>query len=114
MVTTYQVFQVHSHSKSCRKYNNNRRYNFSKFFSNRTILAAPLPGGMSNDKKNIILQKRETTLSTAQEYINEKLDQIKVNRLDQRKADYKKLPSITDVTEDECYNALSISSDEYL
>ena len=74
---------------------------------------------MSDDEKNIVLQKRETTLSTVQEYINEKLDPRKNNILSQRKADYKKVPSITDIlcelgiTEDEYYNALSISSDEY-
>ena len=70
-------------------------------------------------KKNIILQKHKTTLCTVQDYINEKLDPKKVNILNQRKADYKDVPSITDIlcglgiTEDEYYNALSISSDEY-
>ena len=29
-----RAYQVHSHSKSSRKYNNNCRYNFGKFFSN--------------------------------------------------------------------------------
>ena len=43
-----------------------------------------------HDENNIILQKRETTLSTVQEYINQKLDLRKVNILNQRKADYKK------------------------
>ena len=88
--------QVHSHSKSCCKYNK-CRYNFRKFFSNQAIVAVPLPDRMSEDEKNIILQKRETTLSTVQEYINEKLDPRKVNVLNQRKADYKKVPSITDI-----------------
>ena len=93
MVTAHQV---HSHSKSCCKYNK-CRYNFRKFFSNQAIVAVPLPDRMSEDEKNIILQKRETTLSTVQEYINEKLDPRKNNILSQRKADYKKVPSITDI-----------------
>ena len=69
-----------------------------------------------HDENNIILQKRETTLSTVQEYINKKLDPKKVNVLNIKKANYKKVPSITDIlcelgiTEDD---ALSISSDEY-
>ena len=39
-VTTYQV---HSHSKSCRKYKNKDcRYNFGRYFTIRTIVAVPL------------------------------------------------------------------------
>ena len=70
--------------------------------------------------KKKILQKRESALNTIQEYINEKLYPRKVNILNQGKADYKKVPSITDIfrelgiTEDEYYNTLSISNDEYL
>ena len=67
-----------------------------------------------------ILQKRKATLSIVQKYINKKLDPRKVNVLNKKKADYREVPSITDIlcklgiTEDECYNALSISSDQYL
>ena len=96
------IDQVHSHSKSCRKYNNSR-YNFGKFSSNRTIVAVLLPDRMSDDEKNIILQKRETKLSTAEEYINEKLDPMKANILNQRKA-----PSMTDI-----FCELGIIENEY-
>ena len=48
LVTTYQVY---SHSKSSRKYNNNYRYNFRNFFPNRTIVAVPLRARMSDDEK---------------------------------------------------------------
>ena len=75
------IYQVHLHSKSCTKYNNNCSYNFWKFFSNSTIVVVLLPDRMPHDEKNIILQKRETTLSTVQEYINDKLDPRKVNTL---------------------------------
>ena len=62
---------------------------------------------MSDDENNVILEKCETTLNTVQEYINQKLDPRKVSF------------SITDIlcelgiTEDDYYNALSISSNEY-
>ena len=71
---------------------------------------------MSDYEKNIILQQRETMLSTVQECINEKLDPRKVNILNQRKSDYKEVPSIAvllGTTEDECYDALPVSSDKY-
>lgn len=113
MVTTYKV---HSQSKSCSKYNDNCRHNLAKFFSNQKIVVH-LPDRISDDEKNIIPQKSESTLSTVQEYINEKLDPSKVNILNQRKANYKEVPSITyifcelGITEDGYYNALSISND---
>ena len=41
LVTTYQVY---SNSKSCRKHKNQAcRYNFAKYFTDRTIVAGPLP-----------------------------------------------------------------------
>ena len=66
------------------------------------------------DEKNKILQRSETTLSTVQQYINEKLDPRRDNNLNQRKAHYKKVPSRTDIfcelgiTKDEYFNALLI------
>ena len=38
-----EKFQIHSHSKSCRKYNKNEcRFGFGHFFCTRTIIAEPL------------------------------------------------------------------------
>ena len=40
LVTTYQI---HLHSKSCRKYKNtNCRYDFGRYFTSHTIVAVPL------------------------------------------------------------------------
>ena len=37
-------YQKHTHSKTCRKYKNIKcRFNFGQFFTNRTIIAEPLP-----------------------------------------------------------------------
>ena len=53
LVTTYQV---HSHSKSCRKYKNIRcRYNFGLYFTKRTIVALPLAKSLCAEEKNKIL-----------------------------------------------------------
>ena len=56
LVVTYQI---HSHSKSCRKYKNDMcRYHFRKFFTEWTIVARPLPDTMSDETKKSYVQKR--------------------------------------------------------
>ena len=60
LVTTYQI---HSHSRSCRKYKNHAcPYYFGKFFTKQTIIAQPLPKELSDEKKNMIVEKRNTIL----------------------------------------------------
>ena len=45
-------YQIHRHSNSCRKYKNIPcRFNFGKFFTNRTIVAVPLPSDMADKDK---------------------------------------------------------------
>ena len=47
-----RTFQVHRHSKTCRKYWNDKcRFHFGKFFSSSTIVAEPLPNDMSEEIK---------------------------------------------------------------
>ena len=88
MVRTYQI---HSHSKSCRRYKNiDCRYSFGRFFTDRTIIADPLPDDMSGDEKESILQKRYAILNVVKEYIDTNLDPRKVNILDPLKPDYVK------------------------
>ena len=62
---------------------------------------------MSDDENNVILEKCETTLNTVQEYINQKLDPRKVSFFNNWYTLW------IGITEDEYYNALSISSNEY-
>ena len=55
MVNTYQK---HTHSKTCRKYKNIKcRFNFGQFFTNRTIIADPLPDDLSDEIKQAKLKK---------------------------------------------------------
>ena len=55
------IYQVHSHSKSCQKYNNEKcRYHFGKFFTGRTIISLPLPNHLPDTVKNIILNEDGT------------------------------------------------------
>ena len=91
LVTTYQV---HSHSKSCQKYKNKEfRYNFGHYFTNRTFVAVPLSKDLSEDKKNEIMQQRDNLLCEQAPDILDILRQL-------------------DISENEYYEALSISSDD--
>ena len=70
LVTAYQV---HSHSKPCRKYKNEKcRYHFGKFYTERTIISLSLPSHLPEAEKNNILNERGHILSTVKQYIDEK------------------------------------------
>ena len=56
LVVTYQI---HSHSKWCRKYKNEMcQYHFGKLLTEKTIVARPLPDTMSDETKKGSVQKR--------------------------------------------------------
>ena len=94
-----RIYQIHSHSKSCRKYKNiDCRYFFGKFFTERTITADPLPDDMSGDEKESILQRRNAILNIVKEYIETYLDPRKVNILDPINPDYVKLKHINSIS----------------
>ena len=90
LVTTYQV---HSHSKSCRKYKNEKcRYHFGKFFTERTIISLPLPNHLPDTVKNNILNEKEHILSMVKNYINRKQ-----NILHPHKENFEDIPSIKSI-----------------
>ena len=68
-----KTFQVHRHSKTCKKYRNDKcRFNFGKFFTDRTIVAEPLPEDMPEEIKNQVLKNRSDLLSKVKRYIDNK------------------------------------------
>ena len=103
LVTTYQV---HSHSKSCRKYKNKPcLYKFGKFFCNRTVVAVPLPDNISHEEKSFILKQRDKVLTTVKEYIDSNLNpRIPRTRniFDPTKPDFEELPSIPEIQMQVC------------
>ena len=110
-------YQVHRHSKTCRKYNNKEcRFGFGKFFTHKTIIAAPLPAETPN--RTEILSQQKDILSKVKKYIDEFLNPQKRNFLYPEKPNYEQIPNIDEVLESldislaDYEDALSISTDE--
>ena len=113
-----KTFQVHYHSKTCKKYKNNEcRFNFGHFFSKKTIIAEPISPDISASEKSEILNNRNKVLDKVQACINENLNPKKVNFLDSNKPDFvcldscEHILSFLGITLDEYEHALSISKD---
>ena len=113
-----KMYRLHRHSKTCRKYKNRScRFNFGRYFTEKTIIAKPLPSSLKDHKKADIMVERNKILTKVKEYIDKELDSAKVNFYDRTKEDFAKTKSITEIlqeleTEVEYQNALSISSDD--
>ena len=66
-----KTYQIHQHSKSCRKYKNmDCRYGFGHFFTERTIIASPLPKHLSLEGRSDILSKCNACLLKVKQFIN--------------------------------------------
>ena len=104
-----------SHSKSCRKYENEIfRYHFGRSFTNYTIISIVLGRNLLENVKNNVLNEKDRILRNVKEYIENNLNSKKRNFLNPLKDNYKKVTNIPDVpkqlilTEDQYYDALSI------
>lgn len=111
-------YQIHSHSKSCRKYKNVEcRYSFGRYFCDRTIIAEPLSDDLSEEEKGDLLQNRHNILNKVKDFIDKNLNPRKINFLDPLKENYVELKTISEILEDigvdeaHYYSALSVSSD---
>ena len=104
-----RTFQVHQHSKICRKYRNNKcRLHFGKFFTSSTIIAELLSNIISGEVKIQVLKKRNVLLSKVKRYIDTKLNSSKRNFYECLRNNYEKLKST-----DEILGLLGISKVEY-
>ena len=104
------TYQKHSHSKTCRKYKNLAcRFHFGQLFTETTIVAQPLPPDLDYKEKLAILTEREQILKKVKSKIDESLDLGKPE-YDPDHSIVEILASIH-ITEEEYYNALSISPD---
>ena len=114
-----RTYQIHSHSRSCRKYKNiDCRHSFGKYFTNRIIVAEPLSEDFSADQKNVILGMRKTTLSKVKHYIDLNLNPKVTNIHFPERDNYQPSKTIStildqlDMAEEEYYGCLGISSDD--
>ena len=104
-----RTYRVHRHSKTCRKYRNDKcRFHFGKLFSSSTFVAEPLPNDMSEEIKIQVLKNRNALLSKVKRYIDTELNPSKKKFYDSSRNDYVKVKSI-----DEILGLLEISKVEY-
>ena len=58
-----KLYQLHRHSKVCKKYKNEVcRFKFRKFFTKETLVAEPLLDSMTEEMNVLILHKRSEIL----------------------------------------------------
>ena len=70
-----KTFQIHSHSKTCRKYENSKcRFKSGRFFTGKIIIAKPLQHTLNQVHKSGILSKRNNILGQVKKYIDNNLD----------------------------------------
>ena len=103
-------YQVHTHSKTCRKYNSNKcRFHYGRYFTDRTILAKPLPSDITVEVRNSVLLWRNQILEKVKKYIDEYLYPAK-NNIDNCGTISDILKSL-EIDVEDYYNALAISKD---
>ena len=70
-----EKYQVHSHSKTCRKYDKDKsRFGFGKFFCKETIISEPLPEALNEVEVYNLLVEQNNIFSKVQDYISANLN----------------------------------------
>ena len=112
------MYELHRHSKTCRKYKNKAcTFKFGKFLSKETLVAEPLPESMPEEVKVLVLSKRRKILLKVKGYIKDFLNPSKAKFFDPSRGDSTEKKSISEVlkelniSEKEHENALKISDE---
>ena len=104
-----KIYQVHHHSKTCRKYRNDKcRFHLGKFFTACTIIAQPFEHSVPKDIRHAKMQCRNTILKKVKNYIDNELNPSRKNFLYNAIDDYVELKSL-----EEILSLLEISSMDY-
>ena len=84
-----KTYQVHTHSRTCWKYNKNEcRFSYGCYVTEKTIIAKRLHSKFSNVVKQEILIRRNTLLSQVKSYINNNPCPAKVNVINPTKDNF--------------------------
>ena len=84
-----KTYQLHRHSKTCRKYKNEScRFHFGRFFTEKTIIGKPLAGNLLEEEGKNILAWRDSILKKVKAFIDEELNPAKRNFYDKTRDDY--------------------------
>ena len=112
-----KIFQKHHQFRTCSKYQNKKfSLIFGEFFTNRTIIAQPLPISLSIEKKAEVMQSRKKILSRVKNHIYTELNLSKKIFNDTSVDDYEKVKSIPDILPLLTFTqsqAMQISDSEY-
>ena len=116
-----KTYQVHAHSRTCWKYNENEcRFLCGQYFTEKTIIAKPLDSNFNDNEKKDVLTWRNTLLKQVKSYIDNNINPAKVNLIDPTKDNFtqslriKEILDELEISSDDYYRALSISKDEDL
>ena len=111
-------YRLHRHCKTCQKYRNAKyRFDFGRFFTERTIVAKPLSDSLTENEKAKTMLLRGTILKKVKAYIDRELNPVKDNFYDKLSDDFEHVGSINcilnqlGISGEDYYNALSISDD---
>ena len=55
LVHLVKTYQVHAHSRTCRKYKNEYRFLYGRYFTEKTIIAKPLDSKFNDNEKKEVL-----------------------------------------------------------
>ena len=78
MFELVKTYQIHHHSKTCRKYKNEKcRFRFGKSFTNTTIIAQTLADSVPPDVKLQKMEQRSNILKKVKNYIENELNPSK-------------------------------------
>ena len=104
-------YQTHSHSNTCRKYKNIPcRFNFGRFFTDRTICSEPLSKEIGDIEKENIIDNCRKILCKVKKFIDEFLNPHKPNF--RCNVSIIEILNELELAEEDYYQALSVSPDE--
>ena len=88
-------YQLHRHSKTCQKFRNGKcRFNFGRFFTERTIVTKSLSDSLTEHEEAEIMFVRSTILNKVKAYIDSELNPVKHNFYDKSRDDFENVGSV--------------------